>query len=464
MEFYGRGVKLVKDPRAREIFRKLATEEVHHLKTLENRYQELLKQDPQLESRPTFLFFKGAANGLFSTGAEQLRRDGVDDLEAYRIGIRCERGSHRFFKRYGERFEDSEGKRIFLEFAEEEREHLELLIREYRALVKRHRGRRRDQATARSRRSSKRSKSRARHSHKALIDLHMHTTASDGRLTPAELVDRAAAAGLTTISVTDHDTVAALRRGDGGRARRRAFASCRASRSRRSIDGRDVHMLGYFFDPASAPLSALLVSQRALRVSRVQRDRRAGSRRSTCRWTSTAVLLVGRGAARIVGRPSAARARAGARRATSTSVQEAFDEWLATGRPAYVPRTGPEPRRGDRHDSRGRRRRVVRASRRDQARRADRPLVDQRARCHRGLSLRSHARGRDRISAAWRRASACSITGGSDFHGEDLRRDSEPSAPDAASRRPSASVTLPPPIFAALEEPRLRQGVGATGS
>jgi len=160
MEFYGRGVKLVKDPRAREIFRKLATEEVHHLKTLENRYQELLKQDPQLESRPTFLFFKGAANGLFSSGTEQLRRDSVDDLEAYRIGIRCERGSHRFFKRYGERFEDSEGKRIFLEFAEEEREHLELLIREYRQLVKRHRS----AADARRLKPSlsKRAKSRAR--------------------------------------------------------------------------------------------------------------------------------------------------------------------------------------------------------------------------------------------------------------------------------------------------------------
>ena len=47
------------------------------------------------------------------------------------IGIRCERGSHRFFKRYGERFEDSEGKQIFLEFADEEREHLDLLLREY---------------------------------------------------------------------------------------------------------------------------------------------------------------------------------------------------------------------------------------------------------------------------------------------------------------------------------------------
>ena len=123
MEFYGRGVKLVKDPRAREVFRKLATEEVHHLKTLEARYEELLKQDSLLESRPTFLFFKGAANGLFAAGTDQLRRDGVDDLEAYRIGIRCERGSHRFFKRYGERFEDSEGKQVFLEFAEEEREH-----------------------------------------------------------------------------------------------------------------------------------------------------------------------------------------------------------------------------------------------------------------------------------------------------------------------------------------------------
>ena len=139
MEFYGRGVKLVQDLRAREVFRKLATEEVHHLKTLEARYETLLKQDPLLESRPTFLFFKGAANGLFAAGSDQLRRDGVDDLEAYRIGIRCERGSHRFFKRYGERFEDSEGKQVFLEFAEEEREHLELLIREYRALVKRQR-------------------------------------------------------------------------------------------------------------------------------------------------------------------------------------------------------------------------------------------------------------------------------------------------------------------------------------
>ena len=94
------------------------------------------QRDPQLESRPTFLFFKGAANGLFAEGAERLLR-GVNDQQALMIGIRCERGSHRFFKKYGERFEDSEGKQIFLEFADEEREHLDLLVREYRALVKR---------------------------------------------------------------------------------------------------------------------------------------------------------------------------------------------------------------------------------------------------------------------------------------------------------------------------------------
>lgn len=137
LEFYARAARVTKDPRGRSIFLKLAEEEKDHLGTLEQRYQKLLEQDPQLESRPTFLFFKGAANGLFARGADELLADGIDDREAYKIGIRCERGSHRFFKRYGERFEDSEGKQIFLEFAEEEREHLEMLIREYRALLRR---------------------------------------------------------------------------------------------------------------------------------------------------------------------------------------------------------------------------------------------------------------------------------------------------------------------------------------
>jgi Fur family transcriptional regulator, ferric uptake regulator len=136
LEFYSRASSITKDARGRRVFQRLAEEEKEHLGTLEARYRELLQQDPQLESRPTFLFFKGAANGLFAAGADQLTK-GVNDRQALMIGIRCERGSHKFFKRYGERFEDSEGKRIFLEFADEERTHLDLLIREYRLLVER---------------------------------------------------------------------------------------------------------------------------------------------------------------------------------------------------------------------------------------------------------------------------------------------------------------------------------------
>ena len=149
LEFYTRASRLTRDARGRRVFQRLAEEEKEHLGKLEARYRELLAQDAKLETQPTFLFFKGAANGLFAAGTEELKK-GVDDRQALLIGIRCERGSHRFFKRYGGRFEESEGKRIFLEFAEEEHDHMELLIREYRSLVARQRGRPRDGRRRRS--------------------------------------------------------------------------------------------------------------------------------------------------------------------------------------------------------------------------------------------------------------------------------------------------------------------------
>ena len=142
LEFYTRAAKLTRDARGRHVFQKLAEEEKEHMAKLETRYRQLVTEDPALESQPTFLFFKGAANGLFAAGTEELKK-GVDDRQALLIGIRCERGSHKFFKRYGERFEESEGKRIFLEFADEERDHRDLLIREYKALVARETKRRR---------------------------------------------------------------------------------------------------------------------------------------------------------------------------------------------------------------------------------------------------------------------------------------------------------------------------------
>jgi Fur family ferric uptake transcriptional regulator len=139
LTFYTRAARLARDARGRAVFERLAGEEGEHLGKLEARYRELVAQHADLDAQPTFLFFKGAANGLFAAGAEELREAGVDDRQALLIGIRCERGSHLFFKRYGERFDESEGKRIFLEFASEERDHFDLLVREYRALVARER-------------------------------------------------------------------------------------------------------------------------------------------------------------------------------------------------------------------------------------------------------------------------------------------------------------------------------------
>src|SRR5216110_938480 len=76
LDFYTRAARQTSDTRGRKIFHDLAAEEKEHLSTLENRYAELLQRDPHLESRPTFLFFKGAAHGLFAEGAERLV-DGV---------------------------------------------------------------------------------------------------------------------------------------------------------------------------------------------------------------------------------------------------------------------------------------------------------------------------------------------------------------------------------------------------
>ena len=159
LEFYTRAARLARDARGKRIFEKLAGEEKEHLGTLEARYRELVAANPDVERQPAFLFFKGAANGLFAAGAEELKRKGLRDREALLIGIRCERGTHRFFKKYGDRFEESEGKRVFLEFADEERAHFDLLVREYRSLLARERAaapRARPNGRARTRRTAPR--------------------------------------------------------------------------------------------------------------------------------------------------------------------------------------------------------------------------------------------------------------------------------------------------------------------
>lgn len=171
-----------------------------------------------------------------------------------------------------------------------------------------------------------------------MIDLHLHSTASDGRAAPAELAARAAAAGLAVISVTDHDTVAAV---DEVAAAGRGLRVVPGIEITAVADGRDVHVLGYFIDHHSAALAAFLDDQRRLRVERA----RAIAERLVALGVPVdldALLAPAtRHPAWSVGRPLIARALVQAGHAAS--VQEAFERWLGAGRPAFVPRVGRSP-------------------------------------------------------------------------------------------------------------------------
>ena len=269
----------------------------------------------------------------------------------------------------------------------------------------------------------------------------MHTTASDGRLAPVDLVARVAAAGLTTISVTDHDTIAALPEVTAAAAEKgiRVVPGIELT----AVDhGRDVHMLGYFFDPASAPLAALLGSQRALRVLRVREIAKTLASLNMPIDVEGVLLAAAARPGSSVGRPQVARAlvRAG----HVPSVQDAFDRWLATGRPACVARTGPTPLDVIQaiHDAGG----VASFAHPGVTRRDELigPLVDQ------GLDAIEvyHSDHTAEDIVAYRGLTVrlgALVSGGSDFHGDD------PSKPERIQRSTLGAITLPAEDLAALE-------------
>jgi predicted metal-dependent phosphoesterase TrpH len=173
-----------------------------------------------------------------------------------------------------------------------------------------------------------------------VIDLHSHTTASDGRCPPAELVALALAAGVTVLAVTDHDTVA------GGDA---AAEACAASgiefvsgiEITAVRDAIDVHILGYFVDRRSAELHTFLAEQRRRRLDRV---RQIVERLGTFGIHLDADAIVKPGlddGGKAAGRPWIARALVAGRHVNS--VNEAFQYWLGRGKPAFIPRLAAAP-------------------------------------------------------------------------------------------------------------------------
>lgn len=178
-----------------------------------------------------------------------------------------------------------------------------------------------------------------------MIDLHLHTTASDGRSTPDALVREAARAGLTTMAVTDHDTVGAIAavRAAAAPAGLTIIAGIEITAVER---GRDVHILGYFIDEQDQALAEFLLAQR--------RDRRRRVDEIVGRLAALGMPVTldlpplaasappdALGGQRAVGRPLVAAALVESGHARDIS--DAFDRFLSPGRPAFVARQGAAP-------------------------------------------------------------------------------------------------------------------------
>ena len=172
-----------------------------------------------------------------------------------------------------------------------------------------------------------------------MIDLHLHTTASDGECAPADLVQRAWRAGLRTIAITDHDTVAGLAEAQraGQQLGMRVIAGIEVTAVHAE---KDVHVLGYFVDPGSEDLLAFLAEQRGARVERVhEMGRRLAA--LGCAIDVEALLAPFNRSGRAVGRPAVAKVLMA--KGYVGSIGEAFHRFIGPDAAAFVPRRGASP-------------------------------------------------------------------------------------------------------------------------
>jgi len=170
-------------------------------------------------------------------------------------------------------------------------------------------------------------------------DLHVHSNASDGTDTPAEVMHRAARAGLDAVALTDHDTVAGhaeARRSlpDGLTLVPGMELSCR-------LDDRSLHLLAYLFDPDHPELAEQTQRIRDDRVLRARAMvRRLADLGAAVTWDQVAAIA---GTA-VVGRPHIARAMA-ASGVVATPADAFTSDWIADGGRAYVAKYALDPSR-----------------------------------------------------------------------------------------------------------------------
>jgi predicted metal-dependent phosphoesterase TrpH len=174
------------------------------------------------------------------------------------------------------------------------------------------------------------------------IDLHLHTTASDGRCSPLELVEQALSAELAVIAATDHDTTASVEE-VRVRAAERGIEAIPGIEVTAVEDGRDIHVLGYFLRPTDGLFGEFLAEQRRIRIDRVQAIAERLAELGMPVDLSAALAVAGPQSVRAIGRPQVARAMIAAGHVANT--REAFDQWLGRDRPAFIQRSGASPER-----------------------------------------------------------------------------------------------------------------------
>lgn len=162
-------------------------------------------------------------------------------------------------------------------------------------------------------------------------DLHLHSSASDGQLRPAELVDFGAGQGLEVLALTDHDSTEGVEEALRAAQNRSVVLIPGVELNAQTTQG-EAHVLGYFLDPGDQVLLRRLSERRSARDHRAEVIVRRLSRLGYClSWSR--VLEIANGGS--VGRPHIARALAEA--GYVCDVDEAFRRLIRKGAPAYVP-------------------------------------------------------------------------------------------------------------------------------